>query len=100
MWVYKPNDPTVIMEFFRMTHVDLWRILVKPQQAWIVEERDRGLDDKNPPVEEWLVLAKNIDEPAPLLKEPRSELLAAMLVPKLYKALEPKKSSFQGSSGH
>ncbi|KAE8812239.1 putative E3 ubiquitin-protein ligase ARI8 [Hordeum vulgare] len=91
MWVYKPHYHKVIKEFFHTTNEAVWRILFKPLPAWPVEDEDRGLDDKNPPVKEWLAQAKNIDEPAPLPEEPRSELLAVMLVLKPYKAPEPKK---------
>ncbi|KAE8801910.1 putative E3 ubiquitin-protein ligase ARI8 [Hordeum vulgare] len=91
MWVYKPDDPKVIKEFFRTTHDDVCWILFKPQPAWPAEDEDRGMYHKNPLVEEQLALAKNIDEPAPLPEEPRSELLVVMLVQKPYKAPEPKK---------
>ncbi|KAE8795693.1 putative E3 ubiquitin-protein ligase ARI8 [Hordeum vulgare] len=95
MMAYKPDDPKVIKEFFYMTHEDGWWILFKPQPVWLAEDKDTGLG-KNPSVEEWLDLAKNIDEPAPLPEEPRSELLAAMSVSKPYKAHEPKKETREG----
>ncbi|KAE8772035.1 e3 ubiquitin-protein ligase ari8 [Hordeum vulgare] len=84
MWAYKSDEPKVIKEFFCTTHEDVGWILFKPQLVWPAEDEDRGLDDRNPPVE-------NIDEPTPLPKEPRSELLSMMLVLKPYKSPEPKK---------
>ncbi|KAE8777279.1 wall-associated receptor kinase 3 [Hordeum vulgare] len=91
MWVYKSDDPKVIKGFFHMTHEDIWQALVKPQQGWPAEDKERGLDDNTPPVEEWLAKAKNINEPSPVHEDPRSDLLTAMLVLMSYTTSEPKK---------
>ncbi|KAE8790542.1 ribonucleoside-diphosphate reductase large subunit [Hordeum vulgare] len=39
MWVYKPYNPKVIKEFFRMTHEDVWPIVFKPQPIWPSEDK-------------------------------------------------------------
>ncbi|KAE8790103.1 hypothetical protein D1007_35618 [Hordeum vulgare] len=64
MWSHKADEPSIELEFYRTTHEDLWRILLKPQQKWPREEEDTNLDDDTPTLEEWLELAKNIEGPA------------------------------------
>ncbi|KAE8788430.1 putative E3 ubiquitin-protein ligase ARI8 [Hordeum vulgare] len=91
MWSYKPSDPWVVQEFYCTTHKNLWRILLKPQQEWLAEDEDSGLDAKTRPLEDWLAKAENIDDTAPLPEEPRSTLLSLMLVVTLYMAPENKK---------
>ncbi|KAE8816259.1 hypothetical protein D1007_06108 [Hordeum vulgare] len=82
-----------------MTHEDIWRALIKPQQVWPDEDEDRGLDDKTRPVDEWLAKAKYIKELAPLLEGPGADLLIAMFVPMSYTVSEPKKKEKETRKG-
>lgn len=77
MWAYKPEDPITIQRFYGTTHEKLWK-------------EDIELDAANPYKEGWLAKAEQIDSPAPLPKDPRSDLLKEMLVVAPYKVPEKK----------
>ncbi|KAE8785282.1 e3 ubiquitin-protein ligase ari8 [Hordeum vulgare] len=96
MWSHKADEPWKVLDFYRTTHEDLWRVLLKLQQEFQTEDEDVGLDDNTPPMEEWLELAKNIEGPAPLPEEPQTPLLELMLVESTYVALDNKKKETRG----
>ncbi|KAE8817278.1 putative E3 ubiquitin-protein ligase ARI8 [Hordeum vulgare] len=96
MWSHKAAEPWKVFEFYRTTHEDLWRILLKPQEELSAEDEDIDLDDNTPLMEEWPKPAKNIEGPAPLPEEPWTPLLELMLVEMPYMALDNKKKETRG----
>ncbi|KAE8797466.1 wall-associated receptor kinase 3 [Hordeum vulgare] len=96
MWSHKPDDPSTMLEFYRTTHENLWRIFLKPQQEWLPEDEDTGLDDDTPPMEDWVELAEKIDGPAFQPEGPQTPLLNLMLVEASYMAPDNKKKETRG----
>ncbi|KAE8788301.1 hypothetical protein D1007_37698 [Hordeum vulgare] len=64
MWSHKANEPWTVLEFYRTTHQDLWRVLLKLQQELPTEDEDTGLDNNTPRVEEGSDGPDSVDDEA------------------------------------